>query len=852
MGPLYKCSICGEFVYQSQLDHHVSVCPDPQVATLGHPDQVPTDTVPNNEVLVDTLASEATQRMWKQWKDSDLAAHHDAMVQRKSMKRSQLLDELRKKEEEECTFQPKTLPFGSPRTISRQDHTGEGKWREGFDRNMRNQRLRQVEAQHYAELTLKPKISPYAQAWSQKQTEVASDSQVPYFSVFERLYQAALVQEEKRIAAIQQRQATDQGDIVGSVTNSSFRQPPSRRVPTSELLYSDALDRRERLRIMTEQLQIRRDEESKEKRAVLNRSRRYYWQMLERQIKAAFEEATDGGPLLTQSSLEEFLIEFKCMRPRRGDQSVTEDSESSRLQLALWRHLDPNKVGHTDLLTLTVFFHVLMGAVDEAAQGASGSLATSAAMEEAGMSPGRSSPGRGSPRSNEGSGALQSISEEERLEAADALLGRSSSHPAAQDDDGRRIVELLLRFDPVRLRTEFQPLYSHRMHYQSQQEKKLPSKEEEPSVVPPSIDSQSRILANRLLQRQKGESGKATHADILLWRHSQVEAKKEDKRAQRKNDEVSSCTFKPKCNKLRSNENNVEVCTPAGATRAQVLYARGLAERERREAKVLEGEKARQGAEIRDCTFQPNTHKSSRSYHRAHDSPATVPRGFYESRQRLRAAQQVREQTVAQREDRLAKITPTSPATRVSAGLGAAAGVGTSVSSSALEARSRRGGGESCSSPGLSTVREERRRSVSPKISCWNGKRQNSAAPATARTPRRGDPAAAERGASQPPPASASGYPEDPAGAGALPAPTASSGVEAPAAAPEEKPAVLFVDVNIAPGQPPERIILREGQSVSEVAAEFAAKHVLTPVLAARLHALLREVVERQELSQPQ
>ena len=30
--------------------------------------------------------------------------------------------------------------------------------------------------------------------------------------------------------------------------------------------------------------------------------------------------------------------------------------------------------GHTDLLTMTVFFHVLMGAVDEAAQGASRSV----------------------------------------------------------------------------------------------------------------------------------------------------------------------------------------------------------------------------------------------------------------------------------------------------------------------------------------------------------------------------------------------------------------------------------------------------------------------------------------------
>lgn len=58
---------------------------------------------------------------------------------------------------------------------------------------------------------------------------------------------------------------------------------------------------------------------------------------------------------------------------------------------------------------------------------------------------------------------------------------------------------------------------------------------------------------------------------------------------------------------------------------------------------------------------------------------------------------------------------------------------------------------------------------------------------------------------------------------------------------------LLYVDVNIAPGQPPERIVLREGQSVNEVADEFAARHVLTPVLAQRLHALLKEVLQRQE-----
>lgn len=59
---------------------------------------------------------------------------------------------------------------------------------------------------------------------------------------------------------------------------------------------------------------------------------------------------------------------------------------------------------------------------------------------------------------------------------------------------------------------------------------------------------------------------------------------------------------------------------------------------------------------------------------------------------------------------------------------------------------------------------------------------------------------------------------------------------------------LLYVDVNIGPGLPPERIVLREGQSINEVAANFAAKHVLTPTLAQRLHSLLKDVLQQQHL----
>mmetsp|Transcript_56191 Transcript_56191/g.100096 ORF Transcript_56191/g.100096 Transcript_56191/m.100096 type:complete len:970 (-) Transcript_56191:54-2963(-) len=898
-GPLYKCAICGEFVYESQLEHHVTVCPDPKESSPpASPEQeVGVLQSPIDEEIEDRnldeafaelhMASEATQKMWKQWKDSELAAHHDKMIQQTYIKRQKHLNERRKKEEEECTFKPQTLPRGSPRTYSRPDDTGEGKWIQRWDQRMRSQKLKQVEAQHYAELTLKPKISPFAQAWStQKDTEVMNEGQ-ELSSVFERLYQAALAKEERQITALRERDALEQADVVGHVNGSLFRTPQSRRVPTSELLYSDAIDRRERLRIMAEQLELRREEESKEKRAVLNRSRRYYWQMLERQIKASFEATTGGHPLLSMDLLEVFLVDFKCMRTRKGDPDAPtpEDIESQRLQAALWRHLDPNKTGHTDLLTMTVFFHVLMGAVDEAAHGASRSLVGATEDSSPAHSPSRMI---GSPRSGGGAASLHSINEEAEangLHDGGLDLG-AAMESATQDDEGRRIVELLLRFDPCRLRVEFQPLYSHRMHYVSQQEKHPQPKEETPAVKPPKIDSQSKVMANRLMRREQGESGKATHADILLWRHSKVQAKQEQRRVQAKHEEVSSCTFRPRCTRPKPHEGQVEVMTPAGTTRAEVLYARGLAERERKEQKVAEAERARSGAEVRNCTFRPNTEKSVRSYTRSSEQPNVVPRGFYESRQRLRAAHEARKEQLYQREERMAKLAPQQPQSQM---LGPAGGMSTSSvpGSPGMQLGLSELSHGSVSSV-LPTVAEEgRRRSVSPRINTGKVTRQRSAGATRSPRPGIGRLQPPPRSSSQPPaakpapvaPAQPQSQDDIPAsndslrsgggsegtlvapaldGAGSpppvlVPAPNAEVAQEAaevtPPAAQEEEdpPPVLYVDVNIAPGQPPERIILREGQSISEVAADFAAKHVLTPVLAQRLHSLLREVVQRQE-----
>ncbi|CAE7686106.1 ftsH3, partial [Symbiodinium necroappetens] len=842
-GPLYKCAICAEFVYESQLEYHVTICPDPNdsssllstpgaeqpvIAEPDAPAQEETYDLYRDEVLRESLAvSEASQRMWAQWsKDSKLAEHHNVMVQRSSQKRNQLLDELRKKEAEECTFQPKTLSRGSPRTFSRPDTTGEVKWEQRLDQRKRDQRLKQVEAQHYAELTLKPKISPFAQAWSQKQAEAVRESPSTN-SVFERLYQAALQQEEKQTAAKRERDS-DQAECLSPPPPISNRSSPPRRIPTSELLYSDALDRRERLRIMTEQMQLRREEETKEHCAVLYKSSRLYYQLIEKQIKAAFDGATNGQAQLAQASLEDFLVRFKCMRPRKNGEVAADDLESARLQAALWRHLDPNKVGHTDLKTVTLFFHVLMGAVDDAVQNAG------SAMEEPGASPSKSTASEG------GSIALQSINEEgfaEAVDKGDSVLAALSKTAGIQEDEDRRLVELLLRFDPLRLRTEFQPLLLHRMHYQGMaaqaEQERSPRKEEGPNVVNPVIDAQSRSLAEKLLEKQRSESGKATHAELLFWRHKQVQARKESLRKQLSQEEEKGCTFRPKCNPSKPKDGHVEIQTPPGSSRSEVLYARGLADKERRKAKVLESEKARSTAEARGCTFRPNLSKSVKSYHKTQKTTQQVPRGFYETRQRIRAAYEIREKVLQQQEDRMAKIEQTVPY-QVS-GTTPAPLVGKSPLPSTGYVRmidpSPAKPAPQLATPGPQELRTMTRRLLSAGIGDQAQTRTSFQQEGT-RTEAEGggldsQPAAGDEGNAE---------------GNASPKERAQEDI------PPDAPPMLYVDVNITQGQPAERIVLYQGQNVSEVAAEFAAKHVLTPALAQKLHTLLREVVLKQEL----
>lgn len=1026
-GPLYKCAICGEHVYESQLDYHVFVCPEPstrqealQPGEIGAPAGDAGDLAgsedkasPRSAALGAALAGEKTagaggsamsataesqqlsggscaapsalpENAGAQlpseaaaaapapaehlpsaegggaeggrsapcprrapaapggaWKDSSHARHEAAHSARVSMRRNKLSEELRQKEEEECTFKPRVFLGASGRRCAPSAEQNQ---------TSRNQKLKQAEAQAYAEVTLRPKITAFAQAWSMKQHE---DGREPV-SVFERLYEAAQECTARRSQAASQSYDMDSKDCSTSMSLApgSIRLSLPRSVPTSELLYSDALDRRERLRAMTEQLQMKEEETAREKLQVLGRSRRYYWQMLERQIKAAFDAAAgaDGaeGALMTELQLEDFLVRFGCARPRRqgceeaapcdaecglgaasGDAvaaaavGVTAD-ENFKVRAALWRHLDAEGTGKADLFTVTVFFHVLMGAVDEvarASKGASASSNTAAAPILAGTGvalttgvadgaavlaeplPAASPTSRATAAqdpladspTNGAAASLAAIAEEEVADCRQGALqasGGAGTVPEVCEVD-RRIVELLQRFDPVRLRTEFRTLCMQRMYYQHQQQEKQPAEiRESQSVVAPEINEQSRALAAKVVERQKGAAGAEraihNHVDLLLWRHTQVEAKKEERRALAKSEEVSACTFRPRTSP-RPRDLQADLATPRGSGRHQVLYAQGVAKRECQEARAEEDKRERSRAEVKGCTFRPDTARSGKSFHR-HDGAGSgnltpVPRGFYETRERLRAAGECHRLQREIQEDRLARLAPCEPL--LSAGGRGSAAPGQRVApqstrcGSACRPSPSSGGGpreplQNLGAPGRGRAQRGhasgRNASASPARSPTRGRGQ--AASTASRGRPRSQPPHSSRGAGNPRPAipdsamvlpvergatsdSAEllrGLPEaryaDPQGAaeGAGAGPPRCQGMDGDVGAADDlPPPLLFVDVNIAPGQPMERLVLREGQSAKEVATEFAARHLLTPVMAQRLHALLEDLLQRQE-----
>jgi len=435
-------------------------------------------------------------------------------------------------------------------------------------------------------------------------------------------------------------------------------------------MYSDALDRRERRHSVEQQIF---DHENAERRVacqVLGRSRRYYWQMLERQVKEAFDQCAGGSDALTYPALEEFLMNFGVLLPPKSQTPIALEraaEESRRLRVALWRYLDPDKLGYVDFLTLTVFLHVLMGAVDEEAACLNSlSSAQGPQIEEIPVSASATTSGssHGLNKSNNlrnatGTNSLTAIVEEDdTISPRMPVAVAAASAAAAADPEGKRICELLIRFDARRLRAEFKQLYLDRMHYAQQSFQH--QKPEEPEHQP-ELDPKSRVLAEKVVNRQREDAGDSvqSHSQLMHWRHSHYEAKKEEQRVLKEMQEAQKCTFQPEL--VATSSQNIRARAHS-AERAQGslynrLYNHSVARQRIREQKAVESENIRNEQELSTCTFRPDLKKSVRSYTK---NPSGSPqiRGFDESKQRNRRAFAASTQKRRFLDDRFFQLSP--------------------------------------------------------------------------------------------------------------------------------------------------------------------------------------------------
>lgn len=867
----------------------------------------------------------------------------------------------------------------------------------------------------YSDVTFRPQISPGARAWS-VQEKISRDAEAhregrPAPTVFERLYHIAVQERAQRVA----RQALpapsaapgvprSPGSDVASGTEeiAAFR----RRPPATKLLYSDALDRRERQRAMEEQEQDYWDNERRMSCQVLTRSRRYYWQMLERQIKSAFDTAhTAEDDCLTYPMLEDFLRNFGCLSSAKCSTQLAVDraaEDSRKLRVALWRHLDPTKRGFVDFLTLTVFFHVLMGAVDEEAQclhniSLSNDPQTSGFQEDSQQS--MTSPSRGvehalsfGSRSPEGgsAGALGAIFEECCLEtdgvsqgwsdqeetperstgagqdgqegnfrtlnraasappstlrddSASAATAAAAAAAATADPEGRRICELLMRFNPKQLRAEFRQLYLDRLHLTSASA--TPSEDTLARHQAPEVNNQSRQLAERLVQREREDAGGnlASHAELLHWRDAQAKAKREEKRIRREAEEVEECTFHPV---VKNQQRNIAIGAPH--REPGMLYDRlysNARERQRDlEDKAAAHEHHRSAEEREACTFRPDTSRSGKSYQRhGYSDPSarkTVhPRGYDQCKQRLRRAFAGHVQRRRDLENRFTPIDavprgqnagvearrqpspapaaltnagrgdvsspqvsngiasspagrpPTSPATPSAVGsspmatAGARGGVSTATLAASPSQPRVMASPRGARAPGRGIGTQQRppqgtSRDQPPQGAAASGARSrsagnsagtkaprsqgNSAGPGTAPPDSHlavgstgKAPAVGSGGTGKTSTAASPAAPQGPANAASMQvgeekveeALNCSDTKDTKAVSVDEAaPPLVFVEVNIAYGKPPERLILHEGQTPAEAAAEFAVAHHLPPQLAKRLYVQLEELLLNPEL----
>lgn len=579
-------------------------------------------------------------------------------------------------------------------------------------------------------------------------------------------------------------------------------------------LYNKGLERMAR---HAEQVQQQSKERSA--RQVLGRSREYYWQMLDRQIRDAFDKAAKGHHL-ANTELEDFLRHFGVMATNEASSTLAVErinEESRKLRTALWRHLDPDGVGEVDFLTLQVFFWVLMVAVaDESLEAQKLHNLARKACEEAGQGT-----------------------------QTQAAVDSAMSAAATVAPDGFRICELLMRFNPKQLRQEFKQLYLDRLH-------RLAGRRDEGSPEAPSrrsLSSRSRLLAERVHQKMQEEAGSRRHVDLLWWRQHQVETQRQRMREEKDAQEAEQCPFAPCLVNRRTRSVH-------GGLR---LYEQATARQMSREETWTAQAQQRQEREMADCTFHPNVTKSDKSFHssKSFASPAS-PRGADACAQRMRKA-------FAEKDWRRRFLEERAPSA-VSAGTSAGATSSTFLRSS--EDIPRDSPKYAVRSPGArdEALGELRSRSTwVVAVSTAPG-----ALAASAPSPERhfrakasdlgrkgGRPQvrdsnrspAIRQGRVQPKQMATQRQAKAPTKGGAGAPPKSRPSVASVDSSPQlgkaaERP-LLIAEVSISQDLPPAKLVLYECEDVAEVAANFAREHALAPHLAERLRRDLSELSKK-------
>lgn len=874
-GARFRCTCCQQEVFESQLEYHASFClpepepPAPVPLSLGPSAwlaQLPRPAVPGRieaprkrsdsgresdlcswpeEELLLNASSEweqidlaksprisrapSEERRWWRWEDSEIQIHHAQADERIAKKRQELLEEMKRREEEQCTFTPRLIARRS-KSCGRMEQGRpppdlaspcSGRWQDWLDQQLesRKSKLESVELEMYRDVTHQPQIT-------RRSRRLAKEREAETMSVFDRLYHVA----RERSKARKELEAVLAADPTPLRSPRARGQEHSRRrsADVYESLYAQGLELRAR---QAEQAELAKDPGASHQ--VLGRSREYYWQMLDRQIRDAFDKAAQGNQL-AYTEMEDFLRYFGVMaRADTGNGKVSTPlaaerlKESRKLRTALWRHLDPQQVGYVDFLTLQVFFWVLMVAVhDESLEAQKLHNLAQKACEE----------------------STDAVSGSQATSAVDmAKLAASQVAP-----DGSKICELLMRFNPKQLRQEFKQLYLDRLHHGKWTE----GPEAEPSTSSVSLSSKSRSLAERAHLRIQEESGSRRHVDMLLWRQEQVEAHRQRLREERDAQQVEQCTFRP-CLVSRHNR------SMNGGLR---LYTQATARQACREENAAVQEQHRLDKEMSGCTFRPNLRKSDKSFHATSKTFRPSPRGADACAQRMRKA-------FAEKDSRrrfLEERAPSDRPSQISAGCLtgtyceepralASPGRAKGGSMGDLELRARSTWVTATPTPSQAGPSPEGEGGVKAEedtaASGANGASKDLASPAVRQRrvqpkqrPTQRPQAVPRCGTSPKETARRPQIISTPPSARAgprLPLPTHPR-TDTMEAVTSPRP-LLIAEVNISQELPPQKIFLYASDDVSQVARRFAERHHLAPHLAERLKKYLTALSQQNE-----